>query len=109
MNESQLQKKCMAIARKEKILAYKIHAEGVCGFPDTIFIVQLNKYQKKGDVFFIEFKNPKNTGIMSRLQKITIEKIKSKGVGVYCCESVKDFVSILNRHIVLKRCHENEK
>ena len=93
MLESQLQKKCAKLAKKNNVLVRKIHCENSKGFMDLLLIFPIT-----GKVVFVEMKNPNGKGKLSKLQEREIDKVRAQGASVYVCESYSRFTSILTIH-----------
>tara|TARA_R110000824_G_scaffold333188_1_gene519808 strand:- start:318 stop:596 length:279 start_codon:yes stop_codon:yes gene_type:complete len=88
MNEAEFQKKCIAKAKRRGWLAYKFASPSIRGVPDCIFIY-------KGQVIFIEFKNPSKAGRLSELQKRKIKELKQHGAECYVVDEMRLFDEIL--------------
>ena len=88
MNEAEFQKKCIAKARRRGWLVYKFASPSIRGVPDCIFIY-------KGQVIFIEFKNPSKAGRLSELQKRKIKELKQHGAECYVVDNLEDFNEII--------------
>jgi len=94
MLESKLQAKCVKLAKRNKIMVRKIHAENRKGFPDLLLI-----FPDTGIVAFVEMKRPDGTGQLSKLQDREIGRIRKQGANAYQCMSYSRFLSILTLHL----------
>ena len=65
MTEKNLQKKIVKYAKDRGVLAYKFSSPARRGVPDLILV------GKRGQVVFMELKNPNEKGRLSELQKYT--------------------------------------
>ena len=88
MNEAEFQKQCITKARRRGWLVYKFASPSIRGVPDCIFIY-------KGQVIFIEFKNPSKAGRLSELQKRKIKELKQHGAECYVVDEMRLFDEIL--------------
>lgn len=95
MGESKLQKDCCKVARKRRILVRKVHAEGRRGWPDLLLI-----FPGTGEVVFVEMKHPNGNGVLAELQKSERNKIRAQGASCYICDSLNDFIVIIESHLL---------
>ena len=92
--ESKLQKSCVKLAKRNKVLAIKVHAEGKKGWPDLLLIFPIN-----GKTVYVEMKNPNGKGVLSKLQEREIAKIHKQNASAYTCKSYDHFKTILKTHL----------
>ena len=92
--ESKLQKQCTKLARLNRIVVRKIHAENYKGFPDLILVFPIT-----GKVVFVEMKRPDGTGKLSKLQEREIARLRKQGASAYECDSYEWFTSIIKTHL----------
>lgn len=83
MRESEIEKKCVKIAKRQGYTSYKFVSPGHRSVPDRIFM------REAGEIFFVEFK--RQGGKPTPKQKEEIEKIRKLGFTVWVCDSVEDF------------------
>jgi hypothetical protein len=85
--ESSVAKKAVELG----YLTYKFTSPSNRGVPDRIFI------NKKGDIFFIEFKSL--SGKVSPLQKMVFSKLLARKAVVYLVNNIQSGVDILKNNI----------
>lgn len=94
MLESKLQAKCVKLAKKNKVLARKIHAENNKGFPDLLLIFPIT-----GKTVYVEMKSPTGKGKLSKVQEREIERIRAQNASVFVCDSYSKFAYIITLNI----------
>lgn len=87
--EKDLQKKCIAFAKRYGFLARKIHAEGVVGWPDLLLI------NRQGSVLFVELKHPDRTGRVSTAQQRERRNIEEHGGRVLVIDNFNEFKQLI--------------
>lgn len=87
MLERDIQKKCVAYARKNGWWARKFVAQGRRSVPDYIFA-------KKGSVFFVEFKAP--GGKATELQEEEHKAMRAVGLVVLVIDDFEDFKTLFD-------------
>lgn len=87
-SETDLEKQCVRLARKNGFVSMKIEKNGHKGVPDRLFI-------GKNQIYFIEFKRP-GGGVVSKQQLFWHNFLKSNGIKAYFCDNFNDFKAILN-------------
>jgi len=92
--ESKLQAKCMKLAKLNKVLVRKVHAENRNGFPDLLLIFPLT-----GQTVYVEMKRPNGTGNLSKLQDRELKRIRKQNASAYKCDSYEWFTSIIETHL----------
>lgn len=92
--ESKLQAKCVNLAKINKILVRKVHAENRKGFPDLLLIFPIT-----GRTVYVEMKRPDGTGKLSKLQDREIGRIRKQNASVYRCDSYERFARIIEVHL----------
>jgi len=89
MSEKTFQRNIIKRLAKCNTLCYKFASPAHAGVPDLICI-------GPGGVFFIEVKNPNGRGRLSKLQEVTIEKMRKHGATVYVVDSQEKLEEILD-------------
>ena len=97
MGEANLQKTAMAACRNRGCLSYKVHAEGVKGFPDLII------FKPGGASFLLELKSPTGKGRLSKIQQYRIDELRSVGVNVYVVANKVEIDVALSRELDFAR------
>ena len=87
MTEARLQKQCIAYAKENNVLAYKVDSTSSRGFPDLTCVLP------NGTVLFCELKT--ETGVLSALQKRMIKKIKANRGNAYVIRSKEEFIRVI--------------
>lgn len=87
-NEAALQKWFVKGLKDARHLVYKFSSPAKRGVPDLIII------RPNGSVFFVEMKNPMNTGLLSKLQQVEIEAMLLQNAEVYIASDVEDCIDI---------------
>ena len=86
MLESQIEKKCTAIAKAQGWLAFKFSSPSNRGVPDRIYL-------KNGVCKFVEFKRK---GLLpTPLQSKRIEQLRAQGFSVFVVDSVESFAHVI--------------
>lgn len=94
MLESKLQAKCAKLAKLNKVLVRKIHAESRKGFPDLLLIFPIT-----GQTVYVEMKRPNGTGQLAKLQERELNRIRKQNASAYQCDSYKWFTHIIETHL----------
>jgi hypothetical protein len=90
--ESTLQKKLVKRLKLLGSLVYKFSSPSHRGVPDLVVV------PPSGITFFIEVKNPKGTGRLSKLQEIEIKKIRGNNAAVYVIQREEQLNEIIKEH-----------
>ena len=93
MLEKDLEAKMGRWLKKHKCLWYKWVSPGCSGVPDRIVITP------RGDVWFVELKT--ETGELSELQRVIIQKILDYGARVRVVRGEKDAFKFLREELAL--------
>jgi hypothetical protein len=80
--ESELEKQTLGVLRDK-------------GVPDDVVLLD------NGQAIFIEFKNPRGSGVISKLQQHQIDKIKENGFLVFIVDSLKSADECIDKCIEL--------
>ena len=86
MLERDIQKKCVAYARKNGWWARKFTAQGRRSVPDYIFA-------RSGEVVFVEFKRP--GGKVTELQEEEHKEMRAAGLVVLVIDSFEEFKTLM--------------
>ena len=81
--EKKLQQKIAKLCKDHAMICYKVHAEGVVGFPD-LFIAG------SGRVVLVECKHPGKTGLLRPGQKRRIAELREAQVEVYVIDDYEE-------------------
>ena len=95
--EISIEQSCLRWVKKQGGQLIKQDATFNIGIPDRLLITH------KGNMCFIEFKDPK--GKLSRVQEIAIKKLVAIGVQVYICRSLDEFKEIYSYTMEGNQCN----
>ena len=87
MLESQLQSKCIKLAKLSGYIALKVIKCNISGCADLILL-------KAGQTIFVEFKSDK--GIQSPLQVYFEKIVKNQGFNYFIVADYQSFINIIN-------------
>lgn len=90
MSESKLQSRVLAKIKKQYPLAvvFKLSDRWLSGLPDLLIIIN-------GQVLFVELKT--DTGVLSKIQLYTINRINNAGGRALVCRSVDEVIDAIKK------------
>lgn len=92
MLERDLQRKCIKWAHAQGVFGRKVETPGHAGFPDCMFIYE-------GRLLLVEFKSPKGTGRLSKLQERTHDVLGQYSTDVAVIDSIDAFKCLIKGFI----------
>jgi hypothetical protein len=92
MSESDLQLYFKNLCKDKDVLWRKIKFEGQRGCPDVLIA-------NCGKLVLVELKNPNKKGVLSKLQKLQIQKLKKAGLDVRVLDNKEEINNVV-REIV---------
>ena len=88
MTEADLQKRVLKYARTHGIFARKLVAVNYRGFPDLMLA-------RDARILFLELKTPRGTGVLSALQKASLDEMRKAGLQVAVADTYDDAIHVI--------------